>query len=137
MNSVSIPSRPAARARSARSATSVMRRDPTQVASPTRPPARPGAAALTGARVSRGAMALPSPAPDGTVLITGASSGLGREFARRLATRGHGVTLVARREERLRELAAELAGSHGVRAESLSCDLTDTDQRDALGDRVA
>src|SRR4051795_3784062 len=123
MNSVSIPSRPAARARSARSATSVMRRDPTRVGDAIRPPERRGAAALTTSRVPRGAMALPPPAPDGTVLITGASSGLGREFAHQLAARGYGATLVARREERLRALAAELAERHGVRAEVLSCDL--------------
>ena len=55
------------------------------------------------------AMALPAPAPDRTALVTGASSGIGVELARQLAARGHGVTLVARREGPLRELAEELA----------------------------
>jgi uncharacterized protein len=80
---------------------------------------------------------LPAPAPDTTALVTGASSGIGLELARELARRGHGVTLVARRRERLEAAAAELAGEHGVRAEVLPCDLTDADARGALPDRIA
>jgi short-subunit dehydrogenase len=64
-------------------------------------------------------MPLPDPSPSATAVVTGASSGIGREFARQLATRGHRVTLVARREERLRELADELASQNGAQAEVL------------------
>ncbi len=80
-------------------------------------------------------MALPPPAADRTALVTGASSGIGAEIARTLARRGHGVTLVARREEQLRELADELAAT-GVRVEVLPTDLADRSARAALPGRV-
>jgi uncharacterized protein len=82
-------------------------------------------------------MALPLPQSGSTSLITGASSGIGTEFARQLAARGYGVFLVARREERLRELAAELERSHGVRAEVLACDLAEAGAVEALPGQVA
>jgi uncharacterized protein len=81
-------------------------------------------------------VALPAPANDATAVITGASSGLGEAMARELAGRGHGVTLVARSEERLRGLAEELAGRHAVRAEAIACDVTDPDARDRLAAEV-
>ena len=69
-------------------------------------------------------MALPPPDPGTTCLITGASSGIGAEIARELAARGLGVTLVARREERLRELADEIAESYSVEAEVVTGDVS-------------
>ena len=81
-------------------------------------------------------MALPPPHVTSTALITGASAGIGAEIARELAGRGHGVTLVARREARLRELADELAGAHDVRAEVIAADLGDPAERDRVEGRL-
>ena len=77
-------------------------------------------------------MALPTPKENTTALVTGASSGIGAEIARELARRGHGVTLVARREDRLKALADELASTHRVRTEVIAADLTDADSRGEL-----
>jgi uncharacterized protein len=77
-------------------------------------------------------VAIPPPTPSTTCVITGASSGIGTEFARQLAARGHGVFLVARREDRLRELASEIERAHGVRAEFAACDLGDAADRGNL-----
>lgn len=58
-----------------------------------------------------------------TALITGASSGLGAEFARQLAAQGYHLVLVARREQRLAELADALEAKHGIHAQVLVANL--------------
>lgn len=60
----------------------------------------------------------------GTALVTGASAGLGLEFAWQLATARHDVVLVARDAERLERLAGQLRAAAGVRAEVLPADLS-------------
>lgn len=79
-------------------------------------------------------MPLPPPRADGTCLVTGASSGIGTEIARQFARRGYGLTLVARREELLHQLADDLASAHGVRAEAAGADVSDERARAALPD---
>ncbi len=76
-------------------------------------------------------MSLPIPAPDRTAVVTGASSGIGAEIARELASRGHGLVLVARRRERLEELRDELT-DRGVRIEVIPADLGDRADRARL-----
>lgn len=66
-------------------------------------------------------------------LVTGASSGIGAEFARELSRRGHHVILVARRADRLADLAAEL----GSRSSVVAVDLSLRQNRAALPGRVA
>lgn len=65
-----------------------------------------------------------------TALVTGASSGIGEQFAHQLASRGHRLILVARRVDRLRALASELPTESHV----IECDLAS--QASSLSDRV-
>jgi uncharacterized protein len=64
--------------------------------------------------------ALPTSIP---ALVTGASSGLGAEFARRLGARGHDLTIVARRVDRLEVLRSEIESTHGVKVDVIGADL--------------
>lgn len=70
-------------------------------------------------------------------LVTGASSGLGAEFADQLAARGHDVVLVARSEGRLEEVADRVRVRHGVRAYVLPQDLAEPDAARRVAEGLA
>lgn len=72
----------------------------------------------------------------GTALVTGASAGLGKEFAWQLATAGHDVVLVARDAERLDKLAAQLRAYAGVHAEVIAADLGVRADVERVADRL-
>jgi hypothetical protein len=74
---------------------------------------------------------------DETVLITGASSGIGRELAGLYAAEGAGLVLIARSQDRLRELAGELAAKYGVQAEVLPADLSRPASPDEIVETLA
>lgn len=71
-----------------------------------------------------------------TVLITGASTGIGATYAERFANRGHDLVLVARDRARLEALAAQLKEKHGVSVEVLAADLTNADDLSAVEARL-
>ncbi len=81
---------------------------------------------------------MPRPRLEGTIVITGASSGIGAELARGLALRAKQIVLVARREDRLRSLASELLAtrSAGLSVHVMPCDLESSTARQALFERI-
>jgi uncharacterized protein len=76
---------------------------------------------------------LPPTSDKGAVVVTGASSGIGEQIAREFARRGYRLVLIARRADRLRDLAEELDGLAHV----LPADLSNRDERATLPDQVA
>ena len=71
-----------------------------------------------------------------TALITGASAGIGRELARLAARDGHNLVLVARRRDRLEELAGELTGAHSVAVTVIAADLGDPASPQSIAESV-
>jgi short-subunit dehydrogenase len=81
-------------------------------------------------------VSLPPPTSTSSALVTGASAGIGSAIASQLAARGYPVVIVARRKERLTELAEDIMAKHGVRAETISCDLGKPGPRARLPARI-
>jgi len=82
-------------------------------------------------------MSLPAPGSNLTVLVTGASAGIGTELARGLAARGYGLDLVARRRDRLSALAEELRTARGVDVQVHTADLSTSRGRKRLIAKLA
>jgi uncharacterized protein len=69
-------------------------------------------------------------------VVTGASSGIGAEFAKQLAARGYDLLLVARRLDRLEQLGAKLSEQYGISAEALAADLAKDEELARVEDRL-
>lgn len=72
-----------------------------------------------------------------TALITGATAGIGHEFARQLAERGHDLVIVARDRARLEDVSDELIATYQVKVEILAADLGDREQLQRVANRLA
>lgn len=75
--------------------------------------------------------------PPGLAVVTGATAGIGREFAEQLAARGHPLLLAARDAARLSAIGAELGGKYGVPVEAFAADLSVEPEIERLGRRLA
>lgn len=75
--------------------------------------------------------------PPSTAMVTGPTAGIGLEFARQIADRGHHLVLVARNTERLAQVAATLRADHDVEVEVITADLADRTQMAIVEERLA
>src|SRR5438046_6399998 len=73
----------------------------------------------------------------GTAVITGASAGLGRVFADRLARRGYNLLLIARRGDLLEEVAKNLSSSYGATVTTWAADLSKPSELQATADKIS
>jgi short-subunit dehydrogenase len=73
----------------------------------------------------------------GTAVVTGASAGIGKIYADRLAKRGHDLLLVARRENRLSDVAAALRSAHGVNVSTLVADLGNSEDLERVAKAIS
>jgi short-subunit dehydrogenase len=71
-----------------------------------------------------------------TVMVTGASEGIGRCFAEAFAKKGHDLVLVARSEDKLQELATELTGKYAIQAHVFAADLIPTEAAKTLFEQL-
>ncbi len=69
-------------------------------------------------------------------IVTGCSTGLGVQMAKALANQGANIVVVARRQNLIDEVAAEIAKEYGVKTLAVRCDITDTDAVNAMVDTV-
>jgi short-subunit dehydrogenase len=83
-----------------------------------------------------GIMSLPKPSNQAAIVVTGASSGIGTELAGGLARRGYPLVLVARRRERLDDLAGELRTQYSVGVDVMPLDLGEAASRGQLAERL-
>ncbi len=81
-------------------------------------------------------MSFPEPRADGVCVITGASSGIGAEIARRMAADRYDLMLVDREADALDSIAAELRERHGVEVRTLAADLRNPDSRESVVTRA-
>lgn len=72
----------------------------------------------------------------GTAIVTGASAGIGKVYAERLAARGHDLVLVARREDRLRQIGADLQNRFRISVDILVADLSEPAGVSSVVDRI-
>ena len=77
-----------------------------------------------------------TPASRPLAIVTGASSGIGEEFARQLAARGYDLALVARRTDRLQALSDELSVQHGILCAAVRVDLARAESREQFCDAL-